>query len=160
MSRRDPIDRASTIPTAARVHQGHGAGIVSRLIAAGLDLVVVIFLLLAAYGSWSITLFVLDTRAFAFPRPSPLLIVIAYMFVAISYLTISWWVSGRSYGQHLLGLRVTTQRGDRLRFPRALLRAGVCVSFPVGLLWVVVSRRNAAAHDLLLHTSVSYDWTA
>ncbi len=130
MNARHPIDRASTMPEDARVHQGHGAGIVSRLIAAGLDLVVVIVLLLAAYGSWSITLFVLDTRAFTFPRPSPLLIVVAYMFVAISYLTMSWWVSGRSYGQHLLGLRVTTQRGDRLRFPHALLRAGVCVSFP------------------------------
>ena len=113
MNPRHPIDRASTIPTAARVHQGHGAGIVSRLIAAGLDLVVVIVLLLAAYGGWSITLFVLDTRAFTFPRPSPLLIVVAYMFVAISYLTISWWVSGRSYGTPS-GLRVTTQRGDRL----------------------------------------------
>ena len=81
------------------------------------------------------------------------------MFVAISYLTISWWVSGRSYG-HLLGLRVTTQRGDRLGSRARSLRAAVCVSFPVGLLWVVVSRRNAAAHDLLLHTFVSYDWTA
>jgi uncharacterized RDD family membrane protein YckC len=160
MNTHDPIDRPSTIPTAARVHQGHEAGIVSRLIAAGLDLVVVTFLLLAAYGTWSIGVFVLDTRSFSFPRPSPLLIMVAYLIVAISYLAISWWVSGRSYGQHLLGLRVTTQRGDRLPFPRALLRSGLCVGFPIGLAWVVISRRNAAAHDLLLHTSVSYDWTA
>ncbi|MET0953043.1 MAG: RDD family protein [Aeromicrobium sp.] len=160
MNTHDPIDRASTIPTAARVHQGHQAGIVSRLIAAGLDLVVVILLLLAAYGAWSIAVFVLETRSFTFPRPSTLLMVVAYLIVAISYLATSWWVSGRSYGQHLLGLRVTTQGGDRLRFPRALLRSGVCVGFPIGLVWVVLSRRHAAAHDLLLHTSVSYDWNA
>ena len=58
-----------------------------------------------------------------------------------------------------MGLRVTTQRGGRLRFPHALMRSVVCITFPIGLFWVVVSRRNAAAHDLLLHTSVNYDWT-
>ena len=86
--------------------------------------------------------------------------MVAYPIVAISYLTITGWVNGRSYGQHVMGLRVTTQRGDRLQFPHALMRSGVCVGFPIGLLWVVVSRRNAAVHDLLLHTRVTYDWTA
>jgi uncharacterized RDD family membrane protein YckC len=160
MNPRDPTHPAApTVPPEARVHQGHVAGIVSRLIAAGVDLVLVTCLLVAAYGGWCVGLFILQTKTFTFPRPSLLLIVIAYEVVAISYLAIAWWVSGRSYGQHVMGLRVTTQRGQRLRFLHALLRSAVCITFPIGLFWVVVSRRSAAVHDVLLHTSVNYDWT-
>jgi uncharacterized RDD family membrane protein YckC len=158
MNSRHPIDPASTVPTDARVPQRHGAGIVSRGIAAALDLAVVIGLLVAGYAGWSVALFILPTRTFTFPRPSAGLTLVAYLTVAIAYLAITCWVNGRSYGQHVMGLRVTTQRGDRLQFPHALMRAGVCVGFPIGLLWVVVSRRNAAVHDLLLHTRVIYDW--
>jgi uncharacterized RDD family membrane protein YckC len=39
-----------------------------------------------------------------------------------------------------------------------LARALLCVVFPVGLLWVVVSRRNRAVHDIALSTAVIYDW--
>jgi uncharacterized RDD family membrane protein YckC len=159
MNTRHPVDRASTVPAAAISSPRRGAGIVSRLMAAGIDLVVVICLLVAVYAGWCVALFVLHTRTFTFPRPSPVLTVVAYPLIAISYLAITGWVNGRSYGQHVLGLRVTTQRGDRLRMLRALLRAAVCVGFPIGLLWVVVSRRNAAVHDLLLRTRVTYDWT-
>jgi uncharacterized RDD family membrane protein YckC len=159
MNARDPTPHAPTVPPEARVHQGHVAGIVSRLIAAGVDLVLVTCLLVAAYAGWCVVLFIVQTRTFTFPQPSFLLILVAYDVVAISYLAIAWWVSGRSYGQHVMGLRVTTQRGARLRFPHALVRSAVCICFPIGLFWVVFSRRSAAVHDLLLHTSVSYDWT-
>lgn len=159
MNARDPTHHAPTVPPEARVHQGHVAGIVSRLIAAGVDLLLVICLLVAAYAGWCVVVFILQTRTFTFPQPSFLLILVAYDVVAISYLAIAWWVSGRSYGQHVMGLRVTTQRGGRLRFPRALLRSAVCIFFPIGLFWVAVSRRSAAVHDILLHTSVNYDWT-
>ena len=37
--------------------------------------------------------------------------------------------------------------------------ARVCVLFPAGLLWVLVSRRNAAVHDLLTRSAVIYDWS-
>jgi uncharacterized RDD family membrane protein YckC len=159
MNSRHPIEPAPKVPTDARLHRRRGAGIVSRLIAAGVDLFVVICLLLSGYAGWSVLLFILQTRTFTFPRPAPALVVVAYGIVAISYLAITCWVNGRSYGQHVMGLRVTTPRGDRLHFPRALMRAAVCICFPIGLLWVVVSRHNAAAHDVLLHTSVNYDWT-
>lgn len=159
MNGQDPRAPASTIPTEARVHQGHQAGIVSRMIAAGLDLVVVMCVLVAAYAGWSVALFVLHTRTFAFPRPSSALILVAYVVVAVACLAIPWRVNGRSYGQHVMGLRVTTKQGALLTFPRALLRASVCICFPMSLLWVAVSRRSAAVHDLLLRTTVHYDWT-
>jgi uncharacterized RDD family membrane protein YckC len=58
-----------------------------------------------------------------------------------------------------MGLRVRRQDGAHVGLLRALLRAAVCVLFPIGLLWVVVSSGNRAVQDLLLGTAVSYDWT-
>jgi uncharacterized RDD family membrane protein YckC len=56
-------------------------------------------------------------------------------------------------------LRVLDRSGRRLRVPRALLRAVLYVVFPAGLLWVLVSRRNASVQDLLVGTAVVYDWS-
>ena len=41
---------------------------------------------------------------------------------------------------------------------RAVARAVLCLLFPIGLLWVVVSRRNASVQDLLVRSAVAYDW--
>lgn len=159
MTDQHPGEHASLIPAEAREHQGHAAGVVSRVIAAALDLLTVLGGLGAAYLGWSAVHFVLHTKDFTFPRPSGALLLVAYLVVAVSFLAIAWWVNGRSYGQHVMGLRVTTSHGELLSLPRALLRAGLCVCFPIGLLWVVVSRQHAAVHDLLLGTVVRYDWT-
>jgi hypothetical protein len=40
----------------------------------------------------------------------------------------------------------------------ALLRAILCVIFPIGLLWSVVSDSSRSLQDVLLRTSVIYDW--
>ena len=40
----------------------------------------------------------------------------------------------------------------------ALLRAVFNVVFPLGLAWVVVSRQNRSIQDVVLRTSVIYDW--
>jgi hypothetical protein len=56
-----------------------------------------------------------------------------------------------------MGLRVTGRRGERLPVLRALLRAGLCVSFPMGLLWSPFSRRRASLQDLLVRSEVRYD---
>lgn len=159
MTAEQPPDRDMTIPVEARAHQGREAGIVSRLLAAALDLVVVMGVLVATYGGWCVALFVLHPRTFTFPRPSSELVFVAYVVVAVACLALPWWIDGRSYGQHVMGLRVTTLDGELVRLPRALLRALFCVAFPLGLLWVVVSRRDAALHDVLLRTTVHYDWT-
>ena len=38
------------------------------------------------------------------------------------------------------------------------MRAALCVVFPIGLAWVVVSRQNRSLQDTVLRTSVVYDW--
>ena len=61
-------------------------------------------------------------------------------------------------GKQLAGLRVVDRVGRRLSVWRALARAVLYVLFPIGLLWVLASRRNASAQDLVVRTVVVYDW--
>ena len=58
----------------------------------------------------------------------------------------------------MIGLRVVGRGGRPLGFTAALARAVVCAVFPLGLLWTAVSRENRSVADLLLRTSVVYDW--
>ena len=76
------------------------------------------------------------------------------------YLALCWVVIGKTIGQQVMGLRVLSASGRRLRPLQALARAGFCVLFAIGLLWVVISRRNLAVWDIFLRTRVTYDWTA
>lgn len=74
------------------------------------------------------------------------------------YLTFFWGTTGKTPGKQLVGLRVVGDRGAGVRIGRAGLRAALCVLFPMGLLWVLVSAQNASIQDLLLRTAVIYDW--
>jgi uncharacterized RDD family membrane protein YckC len=95
--------------------------------------------------------------AFTFPTPSFLLMLVLGGITAVLYLTATWGTTGRSYGKHLLGLRVVGPFG-RLRLGGALVRATLCVLFPIGVGWVIVSRHNRSLQDVVLRTSVVYDW--
>jgi uncharacterized RDD family membrane protein YckC len=148
----------SSVPREARAHQGHRAGLVSRLLAAAIDLGVTVATLVAIYAGWSTLVFIIDPRGFQFPTPSLLVDGLVGMAVLTVYLTAAWSTTGRSYGQHVMGLRVVNLHGGRLRVFGALLRALFCVVFPVGLLWVAVSRQNRSLQDMVLRTSVIHDW--
>ena len=134
------------------------AGIVTRLAAAGLDGAVVLAILLAEYGVVAALLFIVNPLWFSFPRPARWLTVGATLVSATGYLAAGWTATGRTYGASVLGLRVVRSDGQRLRPLRALARAVLCVLFPVGLLCCAVSARNRSLQDLLLRTTVSYDW--
>jgi hypothetical protein len=41
---------------------------------------------------------------------------------------------------------------------RAFVRAVLCALFPIGLFWSAVSTRNESVQDLLVRTTVVYDW--
>ena len=146
------------LPQQAEDFQGQPAGIVSRSLAAVVDVVVVGTVLVAAYLALSVVLFAWNPRTFSFPAPSGGFTVTAAGVVAAVYLTVGWWVAGRSYGAVVMGLRVVG-RGDRdVRFLPALGRAVVCIVFPLGLAWCAVDRRDRAVHDLLTRTHVIHDW--
>jgi uncharacterized RDD family membrane protein YckC len=58
----------------------------------------------------------------------------------------------------VLGLRVVGEQDRPLSFLRATARSLICVAFPIGLFWCVVSRDNASVADLMVRSSVVYDW--
>ena len=77
-----------------------------------------------------------------------------------TYLALLWHSIGRSYGGIVMGLRVVDARGRHIHLGLALLRAAFCVAFPLGVAWVAVSRANRSVQDVVLRTSVIYDWDA
>lgn len=148
----------SPVPREARPYQGQRAGFVTRMIAASIDGVVVGLALLVGYLSISGFLFLLHPRGFSFPQLGLVFSLASAFAVLVVYLTFSWWTSGRSYGCLVMGLRVVGQRQQQLRLAGALVRAMLCAAVPIGLLWVALSRENRSLQDLLMGTSVVYDW--
>lgn len=147
-----------TIPEEARPFQGLRAGVVTRIGANAVDILVVVVILVAIYAGWSAVRFLLDGPSFTFPTPTFLLAYVAGAIVLVLYFTASWATTGRTYGKHLLGLRVVNFRGGRMRIVGAFLRAVACALFPIGLLWCAISRENRSIQDLVVRTSVIYDW--
>lgn len=147
------------VPREIRAYQGHRAGVVSRSLAAAVDLLVVIAVLVGSWAAWAGLLFLLNPAGFRLPTGSVLLGMGAGFAVLVVYLTGAWITTGRTYGNRLMGLRVVNIRGARLRLPAALLRAVAYGAFPIGLFWVAVSRENRSLQDVVLRTSVIYDWT-
>ena len=148
----------SPLPREARPYQGQRAGLVTRAAAAAIDGTVVFLALLAGYVAYAVLLFLLNPTNFTFPDISLVFSLASGFVVMVVYLTLSWRLSGRSYGALVLGLRVLSYRGDRMSLVGALLRALFCAIVPIGLLWVAVSRQNRSLQDVVLRTSVIYDW--
>jgi uncharacterized RDD family membrane protein YckC len=150
--------RLREVPKDVREFQGERAGIVSRLLANVVDLAVVAGAVIALWLGWLALLFLVDPRRTSYPQPKWLAVIIVGSWISIAYFTASWATTGRTFGNHVLGLRVVNFRGEHLRWAGALLRAVFCVYFPIGLLWTVVSRQNRSLQDAVLRTSVIYDW--
>jgi len=137
--------------------QGIRAGLVTRSLANIADLVVVTLVVAGAYTAVAATRFLLGPTTFRFPAPSPETLLLLGLCVQALYFAATWAVVGGTYGDRLLGLRVTSDRGARLGWGRSAVRAVLCTLFPIGLIWVLVSRQNRSVQDLLLRTSVVYD---
>lgn len=144
----------------ARALRGQRAGLITRLIADAIDLAVVAVLLFLALVGAGVVMYMLGDGRFRLPHGGPLLTAIAYPAVEIVYLSYTWGSRGKSLGKDLLGLRVLQGDGHRLRPVRAFGRA-VFVTFLGGpsLLWVAVSRRNLAVHDIVVRTACVHDWS-
>ncbi|HEV7192141.1 MAG TPA: RDD family protein [Jatrophihabitantaceae bacterium] len=138
--------------------QGRRAGFVTRMLANVVDAGVVIGVLLGAYTTISIVKFLWAPQAFHFLAPNFAFVLIIGGAVEFVYLTAAWRIWGRTWGDQLLGLRVISFRGTHLRWAGATVRAALCVTIPIGLVWVLVSRENRSAQDVVLRTSVVYDW--
>ena len=134
------------------------AGFVSRASADGIDFVIVGLIFTLILFGVALTKYLVGNSPFELPRPALGISSTAQYLLFTAYLAWGWASTGRTPGKALLGLRVVTAHGDPLRPSRALARAALCALLPIFLLWVLVSRKNAGVHDLLLKTTVIYDW--
>ena len=153
------VPRASTFPEGAAERQGLRAGVVTRVGAMVVDVLVVAALLAAAYLGFAGLRLLRDARAFTWPQPEVLEVAAVAEVVAVLMLTTAWASTGRTRGMRLMGLRLVGRSGGRVGPVKAFLRAVACVAFPLGLFWSAVSKRNASLQDLLFRTSVIYDWS-
>jgi uncharacterized RDD family membrane protein YckC len=151
-------DRLSVLPPEARGFQGTAAGVATRVAASTIDGLVVAVSLLAAYGGYVALRLVISPRSFHAPDHSFLWVAFVFLDGVVVYLTLAWWIGGRTVGDRVMGLQVVRRRGGRLGFLRALARAVLCVVFPVGLLWCAVDPSRRSLQDLVLRTSVVYNW--
>ena len=131
---------------------------VPRAIAATVDAVVVILVVALGLVAVNAVVFVLNPQGYRLVGASQEVLVGVALGTAIVYLAGTWAMVGRSYGCHVMGLRVVDRRGRSPRLAMALLRAVLYVFFPLGLVWCGVVRSRKSVQDLLLGTTVVYDW--
>ena len=132
------------------------AGIITRGLAAIVDLVVVLLIMSALYGGLVLVRLVYSPTAFSLPSLNAVFSTVMTFAIAVLYLTACWTVSGSTAGAVTMGLRVVEQRVPRVSLLVGLLRAICCVLFPIGLLWVVVDRQRRSLQDIVFRTRVIY----
>jgi uncharacterized RDD family membrane protein YckC len=138
--------------------QGGRAGFVSRVLAAVIDLCLLWLIGLAILLLASLVRYLLLGPPFAVSNPPPDVLTPISFVVGVVYLSYFWGTSGRTPGQQLFGLRVVARGGGGIHAIRAIVRSVLCLVFPLGLLWVLVSRWNVSLQDLVLRSAVVYDW--
>jgi uncharacterized RDD family membrane protein YckC len=134
--------------------------VVTRTLANLVDCVVASIVVAIGYGVWAAVVFLRAPSRWSPPSVSFAVLLIAWFGALFLYFAVSWATTGRTYGGHLLGLRVVNHRGGPLRPVGALLRAAACVVLPIGLYWALFSSENRSVQDVVLRTSVIYDWAS
>lgn len=132
------------------------AGVVSRGVAAVIDLLVVGVLLALIYLGLVLARLALNPGTFRLP-PLDLVFSGAVAFgTAVLYLGGCWSVSGCTAGAVAMGLRVLGRSTPRLPLATALLRGAACVVFPLGLAWVAVDAKRRSLQDIVFGSRVVY----
>ncbi|MCH9733223.1 MAG: RDD family protein [Actinomycetia bacterium] len=132
------------------------AGVVSRSLAALIDLGVVAGLLGLLYIGLVLTKLALNPGSFRFPALELVFTGLVGFAVAVLYLGGCWSLSGRTAGAAMMGLQVLGRHSERLKPPAALLRGAACVAFPLGLAWVALDQRRRSLQDTVFGSRVVY----
>jgi uncharacterized RDD family membrane protein YckC len=149
---------ASPVPREARPYQGRSAGLVTRSGAGVVDGLVALLLLVLGVVGFNGLRFLLRPRGFEVTSMPPLSVVGVFLATLALYLAAAWALGGRTYGCHLMGVRVVDRHGRTPGAFLALARAVLYVVFPLGLLWCAAGGSRRSVQDLLLGTRVVYDW--
>ncbi|OZG26543.1 hypothetical protein BH683_024675 [Williamsia sp. 1138] len=138
--------------------ESRSAGIVSRGVAAAVDVAAVAVILGAMYLGLLLLSLLFNSGSFSPPSPGILFTGVVGYTTAILYLAGCWAVSGRTVGSVAMGLEVVSRNGKRIGPSRCLVRALFYAFFPIGLAWVAVDRRRRSVQDIVLRSSVIYAW--
>lgn len=160
-----PDFQVPELPSDAIPFQGERAGFVSRAVAASIDVLIIFLVVLATVAAWWMVSIIIDPLSPTTPttpaeqRVPDIGYFILYGYILnVLYWTVGWATGGRTIGNLIMGLRVVNHRGDRVRWGGAFVRALFCTLFIPGLFWVIVSGANRSVQDVVLRTSVIYDW--
>ena len=152
------LRHVSPIPKTARPYQGERAGVVTRTAAGVIDYALVTVAVFLTYITIALLFFVSNPISYSWPHwPFYWFLLVGWTYLVI-YLAVAWRVTGRTYGDRIMGVRVVNYEGRRLRVIGSLVRALCCAALPVGLFWCVVSGANRSIQDVVLRTSVIHDW--
>lgn len=145
----------------AREAQGRRAGFVSQAIGAGLDAAAIFALDFVVLVTFGFLRFLVTDKPYEFPQPGPFLNFVILFVIGVSLLWSAWAGSGRAPGMAVLGLRVVGRDGRRLSSRRAFWRAVLGVAtLGLGVLWVLVSKKNTSLYDIVCGSAVIYEWRA
>ena len=143
----------------ARLAQGERAGFVSQAIAAVFDAVVILAIDYVVLFLYALVRMLVTGDKIHVPDPAPLSNAIIVFVIGVVLLSSAWSGSGRAPGMGVVGLRVVGKDGGRLSYGREFWRAVLAVStFGLGVLWVLVSRKNKSLYDIVCGSGVVYAW--
>lgn len=151
------VDADTSVPKDARPYQGHRAGFISRALAALIDLGSVIALVFVVNLVIAIIRLIIERVQGATLPQFGWSVALGFLLLWLAW-TYAWGTTGRSLGMYIMGLRIVGYSGHRVRLPVAALRSIFCMLFPIGLIWVIFSPANRSLQDVVLRTSVVYDW--
>ncbi len=138
--------------------QGRLAGFPTRLVSAGIDVIIAFGIFVGIYLALSVLWDLLFSDTIEIPVQPPGINAGGLWLTLVIYLTIGWASTGRTIGKQVMGLRLVRRDLQPLGTGQALGRAAFCATFYIGLVFSLFSRRNSALQDMIFKTVVVYDW--
>lgn len=157
--------------------QGQYAGFASRLLAFGIDILVIVVSVSVISWLISTTLSLFGINVAQCPalgtddslpawicRISVLtLVVIAFSFAPV-YTVLLWSLGGQTIGKGLMGVRVVRLDGKPMSLWRGIRRyvgyVFTVLTMGLGFAWLLLDDRRQALHDKVAGTCVVYSWKA
>jgi uncharacterized RDD family membrane protein YckC len=156
-----PTNHAQATPD----RRGETAGFVTRGIAFALDAVIVAVAFNLTLAGTVFILSLLFGKNLSDVSVEPIVLTASFLGWSLVYSWFGLAAFGRTAGKGLMGLRVVRRDDGNLGVLHSLVRAVVApvmqtVTFGVDVLWILVSSRRLALHDIVLRTKVVYAWEA
>jgi uncharacterized RDD family membrane protein YckC len=143
--------------------QGHYAGIVTRLVAFGIDVLLAATLFTVGGSVVEYLLSSLLGKDVSL-SDAPILSAIGLAVWLLIYFAYPVALGGRTVGMAMVGLEVVTTDGRHIGAGRAVIRTMLIplslVLLGIGILMILIDRRRRALHDLIASTAVVYSWNA